>query len=110
MISSLLLISNVHASDAPKHSGDLLILNAEIMTIESLRDPLGAAVYTVRDLKDGSVSKLYADPHVTLVQVGGKTMEAADVPYGSRAKILYWESRDKTQMPRMSFVKARSSF
>lgn len=101
---------NVFGAELPKHTTDLRSLDGEIMEIESLHEPVGAAIYMVKDFSTGQMIKLYADPYETLVKVGSDTQAVSDVVLGSKAKILYRESKEKGGLPRMTFVKIRGSY
>ena len=84
-------------------------LNAEIVDVEELKEPLGSALYTVKDLSSGKTIKLYADVHRSLIQMGESIKSAGDVLGGSKATIIYQDSK-ASSTPEVVFAKVASSY
>ena len=95
------------ASSAQKSS--LEKLDVEITEVEELKDPYGAAIYTVKDLGTGKVLRLFVDPRHSLIQLGGKVVAAGDALGGSKATIIYQKVPDK-DMPEVVFARVSSSY
>ena len=109
-ISSFVYSPHTFGEEAAKIPiGKLVKVEAEIIEVEELKEPLGAAIYTVKDLSSGATLRLFADPFKTLVQTGGETMGAADVFGGSKATILY-RNEDGKDLPQVVFVKITATY
>jgi len=83
-------------------------LQGEILEVEELKDPQGAAIYTVRDLASGTTHQFFAHPYRTVIQMGGETTAVTDVSGGSKVTIIYRESSDR-DIPEIVFAKVASA-
>lgn len=90
-------------------SGKFFKLEGEIMEVEELREPRGAAIYTVKDLASGKTIKLFADPYRSLIQMGDEVKSAGDILGGSKATFIYRNTPDHDQ-PEVIFAKVTSSY
>lgn len=84
-------------------------LDAEIMEVEELKEPYGAAIYTVKDLVTGQTLRLFVDPHRSLIQIGGKLAAAGDALGGSKVTVIYCKLPNQ-DMPEVIFARVNSSF
>lgn len=84
-------------------------VEAEIMEVEELKEPAGSAIFTVKDLASGKTLRFFADPYLSLIQSGGKTISAGDVLGGSKAAIIYRQSPER-DTPEIIFAKINSSY
>ena len=87
----------------------LIQLNGEVLEVEELRDPEGAAIYTVKDLVSGKTVRLFADPYRSLIQMGDEIKSAADVLGGSKVTFIYRQVPDQ-DLPEVIFAKVTSSY
>lgn len=87
----------------------LMKLEGEIIEVEELKNPLGSAIYTVKDFSSGATIKLFADRYRALIQIGNETRLPGDVLGGSRATIIYQQSGDP-EKPEIVFAKIASSY
>ena len=93
------------------NSGEnLLRMEAQIVEVELLKDPLGSAVYTVKNLSSGETVRLYADRYRTLVQVGGSPKKVADILGGEKATIVYRRPANTAEMPEIVFARVSESY
>ena len=83
-------------------------LNGEVLEVEELKEPLGSAIYTVKDLSSGTTVKLLADKNRSLVKIGGVTQPAGDVLGGSKIIIIYQKTADQN-LPEIVFAKVTNS-
>ena len=90
-------------------ASDFKTVEVEIMEVEELKEPLGSAVYTVKDLASGQTLRFFVDPHLSLIQSGGQAVSAGDVLGGSKATIIYRESA-KRGMPEIIFALVSGSY
>ena len=98
------------AEDQTGKSGDkLLKLEAEILEVEELKEPLGSAIYTVKDLSSNSIIQLYEDRYRTLVRIAGSQMAVADVFGGGKATIIYRDS-GKGKLPEVVFARIANAY
>ena len=88
----------------------LIKMEAEILEVETLKDPLGNAIYTVKNLSSGQTLKLYADRHRSLVQVGNTPKEVVDLLGGEKATIVYRNPSKTTEMPEVVFARISESY
>lgn len=88
---------------------EFLKLEAEILEVEELKEPLGSAIYTVKDLSSGSTVRLYADRHRSLVHMGDAPMAAADILWGGRATIIY-RNLGEGKLPEVVFAKVSNIY
>ena len=95
-------------AETPGHSR-LLHLKSEIMEVEELKEPLGSAIYTIKDISSGATVKLLADRYRSLVKIGGEIKSAGDVLGGSRVTVIYQISADQ-KMPEIVFAKVTTSY
>ena len=84
-------------------------LRAEILEVEELKEPLGSAIYTVKDIVSGTTIRLYASVYSTVVRSGNEVIEAGDVSGGSRAVIIYKRARDQ-ELPEVVFAQIINSY
>lgn len=98
-----------HAEESGKASPPLNQLKGEVMDVEELKEPLGSAIYTIKDLETGSTVKLYADPYRSLIKIGGATKSTGDVLGGSKVTIIY-QKLPGQEMPEVVFAKVTNSF
>lgn len=89
--------------------GKLLMLDAEILEVEELKEPLGNAIYTVKDLSSGLTLRLYADRHRSLIQMGDAVIAAADVLGGGKATIIYRQTGDG-ELPEVIFARVSNIY
>ncbi|MBI4372235.1 MAG: hypothetical protein HY585_00740 [Candidatus Omnitrophica bacterium] len=90
-------------------SGSFIKLEGEVLEVEELKDPKGAAVYTVKDLSTGNTIRLFADPYRSLIQMGDEVKSAGDVLGGSKVTFIYRKSPDQ-DTPEIIFAKVTSSY
>lgn len=90
--------------------GRLLRMEAQIVEVELLKNPLGSAVYTVKNLSSGETVQLYADRHRSLVQVGGLPKKVADLLGGEKATIVYRRPANNTEMAEIVFARVSESY
>lgn len=84
-------------------------VEVEIMEVEELKEPLGSAVFTVKDLASGQTLRFFADPYLSLIQSGNQTIAAGDVLGGSKATIIYQKS-EKRDIPEIIFAQISGSY
>ena len=87
----------------------LLQLKGEVLEVEELKEPLGSAIYTIKDISSGATVKLLADRYRSLIKIGGETKSAGDVLGGSKVTIIYQISSNQT-MPEIVFAKVTNSY
>ncbi len=87
----------------------LLQLKGEVLEVEELKEPLGSAIYTVKDLSSGATIKFLADKNRSLVKIGGVTKSTGDVLGGSKVTIIYQKSPDQN-LPEIVFAKVTNSY
>ena len=113
LISVMCLLAPNSLAAAPEqvNSGEnLLRMEAQIVEVELLKDPLGSAVYTVKNLSSGETVRLYADRYRTLVQVGGSPKKVADILGGEKATIVYRKPASTAEMPEIVFARVSESY
>ena len=88
---------------------DFKTIEAEIMEVEELKEPMGSAVYTVKDLASGQTLRFFVDPYASLIQSGGQSVLAGDVVGGSKATIIYRQSQERN-MPEIIFAQISGSY
>lgn len=93
---------------AENTGSSLLKLNGEVLEVEELKEPLGSAIYTVKDLSSGATVKLLADKNRSLVKIGGVTQSAGDVLGGSKVVIIYQKTANQN-LPEIVFAKVTNS-
>lgn len=84
-------------------------IKGEVLDVEELKEPLGSAIYTIKDLSTGDTVKLFADAHRSLVKMGDVTKSVGDVLGGSKVTIIYQKS-SKQNLPEVVFVKVTNSY
>jgi hypothetical protein len=84
-------------------------IEAEIMEVEELKEPLGSVIFTVKDLVSGQTFRFFADPYLSLIQSGGETVAAGDVLGGSKATIIYRQSPER-DIPEIIFAQISGSY
>lgn len=84
-------------------------LEGEILDTEELKEPLGAAVFTVKDFSSGRTFRLFADPYRSLIQLAGSTVSAGDVTSGGKATIIYRKD-PKREIPEIIFAKISGTY
>lgn len=94
---------------AEQFSQELKKLEGEILEVEELKEPQGAAIYTVRDFASGTTRRFFAHPYRTAVQMGVETQQVTDVIGGSKATIIYRDSADR-ETPEIVFAKVASTY
>lgn len=90
-------------------SETLVKLEGEILEVEELREPIGSAIYTVKDLSSGRTLRLFAHPYRTLIQIGSLPTAVGNVLGGSKATIIY-KRTPKRDIPEIVFAKVAGSF
>ena len=94
---------------AQPSSDTLNQLDGEVLEVEELRDPEGAAIYTVKDLASGKTVRLFADPYRSLIQMGDEIKSAGDILGGSKATFIYRQAPDQ-DLAEVIFAKVTSSY
>jgi hypothetical protein len=84
-------------------------IEAEILEVEELKEPLGSAILTAKDLTSGETIRLFADPSLSLFQSGDEKLDPGDVLGGSKATIIYRES-SKRDLPEIIFATVSGSY
>ncbi len=87
----------------------LLKLKGEVLEVEELKEPLGSAIYTIKDLSSGATVKLLADRFRSLVKINDTLKSAGDVLGGSKVTIIYQRSQDQN-LPEIIFAKVTNSY
>jgi len=90
-------------------ASDFKTIEVEIMEVEELKEPLGGAIYTAKDLASGQTIRFFVDPYSSLIQSGGQAVSAGDVLGGSKATIIYRQSQ-KRDMPEIVFALVSGSY
>lgn len=90
-------------------SGTFTKLDGEILEVEELKEPRGSAIFTIKDMASGKTLRLFADPHRSLIQIGGAPKPPADVLGGSKVRIIYRKSPGR-DIPEIVFAKVASSY
>ena len=93
----------------PKISEPLVKLKAEVLETEELKEPKGAAIYTVKDLSSGETRRFFAHPYRTLVRMGNESKLVGDVLGGSKVTLIYHASPGD-ELPELVFVRVTSSY
>ena len=104
-----ILVSAEEKAPSSPAVSDFKTIEAEIMEIEELKEPIGSAVYTVKDLASGKTLRFFVDPYVSLIQSGGQSVSAGDVVGGSKATIIYRESPER-DVPEIVFAQISGSY
>ena len=102
IFGSTAIFAEENTSQNPPAS-DFKTIEVEIMEVEELKEPLGGAIYTAKDLASGQTIRFFVDPYSSLIQSGGQAVSAGDVLGGSKATIIYRESQ-KRGMPEIVFA------
>ena len=84
-------------------------LKGEVLEVEELKEPLGSAIYTVKDLASGATVKFLADKNRSLVKIGDEIKAAGDVLGGSKVTIIYQKTSSQT-LPEIVFAKVTNSY
>ncbi len=87
----------------------LLQLKGEVLEVEELKEPLGSAIYTIKDLSSGATIKFLADKSRSLVKIGDVIKSASDVLGGSKVTIIYQKSPTQN-LPEIIFAKVTNSY
>lgn len=87
----------------------LLKLKGEVLEVEELKEPLGSAIYTIKDLSSGVTIKMLADKYRSLVKIGDAAKPAGDVLGGSKVTIIYQKSPNQ-ELPEIVFAKVTNSY
>ncbi len=87
----------------------LLQLKGEVLEVEELKEPLGSAIYTIKDLSTGATLKFLADRSRSLVKIGNDTKSAGDVLGGSKVTIIY-QKTPAPNLPEIVFAKVTNSY
>ena len=98
-----------YAEESKNASPPLNQLKGEVMDVEELKEPLGSAIYTVKDLETGNTVKLFADPHRSLIKIGAATRSAGDVLGGSKVTVIY-QKLPGQDLAEVVFAKVTNSY
>ena len=90
-------------------SPPLLQMKGEVLEVEELKEPLGNAVYTIKDLSSGATIKLLADRYRSLVKEGTAVKSVGDISGGSKVTIIY-QNNPKQKLPEIVFAKVTNSY
>ena len=95
----------------PEKSGssNFSTIQGEILEVEELREPVGAAIYLVKDFASGQTIKLFADPYRALIRSGNETQTASSLLPGSKVTVIYQKSEER-DIPEVVFVKVSGSY
>lgn len=102
----------IFAEENTSQSGtptDFKTIEAEILEVEELKEPLGSAIYTAKDLVSGQTMRFFVDPYLSLIQSAGQAVSAGDVLGGSKATIIYRQSQ-KRDIPEIVFALVSGSY
>ena len=105
----LLMVHVISVSAQDSANPPLLQLKGEVLEVEELKEPLGSAIYTVKDLSSGATIKFLADKNRSLVKIGGVTKSTGDVLGGSKVTIIYQKSPTQN-LPEIVFAKVTNSY
>lgn len=106
----LILMLNLVPAFAEHNSNPpLLQLKGEVLEVEELKEPLGSAIYTIKDLASGTTFKLLADRYRSLIKIGGETKSAGDILGGSKVTIIYQKLPGQS-LPEIVFAKVTNSY
>ncbi len=86
----------------------LMKLTGEILEVEELKEPLGNAIYTIKDLSSGATIKLLADVSRSTIKIGDSIKAANDMLGGSKVVVIY-QKPTQAHMPEIVFAKVTSS-
>ncbi len=106
---ALLIVTSGIVYSAQEKQTALAQLKGEVMDVEELKEPLGSAIYTVKDLATGKTVKLFVDPYRSLIKIGDSTKTVGDVMGGSKVTIIYQKS-EKQPLPEVVFAKVTNSY
>lgn len=84
-------------------------LKGEVLEVEELKEPLGSAIYTVKDLSSGATIKFLADKRRSLIKIGDEIKTAGDVLGGNKVTIIYQKTAD-TKIPEIIFAKVTNAY
>lgn len=87
----------------------LFKLKGEVLEVEELKEPLGSAIYTIKDLSSGETVKLLADRYRSLIKINDAIKPAGDVLGGSKVIIIYQKSENQ-KMPEIVFAKVTNLY
>ena len=96
-------------NDSKKAAVNFKSIETEILEVEELKDPIGAAIYTAKDLTSGETMRFFADPHLSLIQTGGQAVTPGDVSGGSKATIIY-RAVPERDIPEIVFAMVSDSY
>ena len=107
----LIVVLSVHAGSVSAYESaqPLFKLNGEVLEVEELKEPLGSAIYTIKDLTSGTTVKLLADRYRSLIKIGDAAKPAGDILGGSKVTIIYQKSADQ-KLPEIVFAKVTNSY
>jgi len=98
------------AGAAPVRVGDSAFgFDGEVLKVTLLREPVGSAIYKVKNFSSGETVEVLADAYRTLVLIRGEVETPHDVLDGSKAQMIYRQRAD-SDMPTLTYIKVVSSY